>query len=427
MAVANTFTFGGVSTTTYSVIVEGAGDYSGAKRAVEMVSIPGRNGAFALDKGYFENEPVEYDVLIQGATQATFETAVSSFRNAILSKTGYQRLTDTYHPNEYRMAVYSGGFDEEPTFHGKGASFKVKFDCQPQRYLTSGETKQTIAASGDTIANPTLFDSKPLLEVVGYGDIGINGSQITVTNRPVGTISLCDISKETIANVDNQTCVREYTFDNSVLNAGDSISVDALNVQLQMWRVSPWRYNTTSIQSQSGTSFDYDTYVGLPYTGTYQLYLGYKFKNMSFINGTAKSYTRTTNFKIDYLDSSDQHQYEYAELTVTLAYDGNDTFTLTVVVPPIPSHSRNASVLINEWSGSSRTVYGDSTKSALGNPLYIDLDIGEAYKIEGDTVVSVNDAVTLSAELPVLNAGANTITFDNTITDLKIVPRWWKL
>ena len=41
MAVANTFIFGGVSTTTYGVIVEGQGDYSGAKRAVEMISIPG--------------------------------------------------------------------------------------------------------------------------------------------------------------------------------------------------------------------------------------------------------------------------------------------------------------------------------------------------------------------------------------------------
>ena len=59
--------------------------------------------------------------------------------------------------------------------------------------------------------------------------------------------------------------------------------------------------------------------------------------------------------------------------------------------------------------------------------MYIDLDIGEAYKIEGNEPVSVNDAVVLPAELPTLSPGTNTITFDNTITQLKIVPRWWRV
>ena len=140
MAVANTFTFGGISSSTYNVVVEGPGDYSAPKRAVEAIEIPGRNGAFQLDKGYYENITVEYSCLLKDTTQANFETAVASFRNAIVSQEGYQRLTDTYHTNEYRMAVYAGGFDEDPSFHGKGAVFKLKFDCKPQRFLTAGET-----------------------------------------------------------------------------------------------------------------------------------------------------------------------------------------------------------------------------------------------------------------------------------------------
>ena len=73
------------------------------------------------------------------------------------------------------------------------------------------------------------------------------------------------------------------------------------------------------------------------------------------------------------------------------------------------------------------SVLLDSTVSVLGNPVYIDLDIGEAYKIEGGSIVSVNDAVNMPANLPVLNPGSNTITYDNTFTDVKIVPRWWKI
>ena len=40
---------------------------------------------------------------------------------------------------------------------------------------------------------------------------------------------------------------------------------------------------------------------------------------------------------------------------------------------------------------------------------------------------SLNAYIDLGSDLPVLAPGANTITFDNTITDLKVVPRWWKI
>ena len=68
-----------------------------------------------------------------------------------------------------------------------------------------------------------------------------------------------------------------------------------------------------------------------------------------------------------------------------------------------------------------------STKSALGEPLYFDLDIGEAYKIEDEQIISVNNAVTIPAKLPALKSGNNTITYDRTITQFKVVPRWWEV
>ena len=68
-----------------------------------------------------------------------------------------------------------------------------------------------------------------------------------------------------------------------------------------------------------------------------------------------------------------------------------------------------------------------STKSALGEPLYFDMDIGEAYKVEDGEIISVNNAVSFPAELPVLQPGPNSIAFDNTVDELDIVPRWWEV
>ena len=72
-------------------------------------------------------------------------------------------------------------------------------------------------------------------------------------------------------------------------------------------------------------------------------------------------------------------------------------------------------------------VIGDSTVSALGSVVYIDLDIGEAYNLDYGEPVSVNNAVNLGSDLPTLPPGATTVNYDNTITDLKIAPRWWRI
>ena len=69
----------------------------------------------------------------------------------------------------------------------------------------------------------------------------------------------------------------------------------------------------------------------------------------------------------------------------------------------------------------------DSTVNLLGHPTYIDCDVGEAYRIEGGEYKSCNARVTLDSDLPALAPGSNKINFDNTVTDLKIAPRWWRI
>ena len=404
MAVANTFIFGGVSTTTYGVIVEGSGDYSGAKRAVEMISIPGRDGAFALDKGYYENEPVEYDVLIQGATQTTFEAAVSSFKNAILSKTGYQRLTDTYHPNEYRMAVYAGGFDEEPKFHGKGASFKVKFDCKPQRFLTSGETASTVANNG-TMTNPTLFDAKPLLEVEGYGTIGFNGYEIEIASVDIGDITLANSgsgSNITLSNTSN-------------LNSGDEITVRACVLEAT-YGYSGVTFKRAGVESISGA--DKGNASATASAG------GYKVTVRAELNSSLKlayGTSKTTTMSVGWYARHEGGNTLTATTTLTLAYNGSSTITLSSTY----SSSTSATQQAKAFNHGNVTAY--STKPYNFGSIFVDCDLGEFYRLENGVPISMNHVGDLGSDLPKLAPGSNTFTKDNTITQLKVKPRWWKV
>ena len=148
-AMYKSLSFDNTSSRSYGVYITGEAVYNAPERAVEMISIPGRNGAFALDKGRFENIEVSYPAGIFADNEADFAQAVSDFRNFLCSKKGYCRLSDEYNPSEYRMAVYKSGLEVDPA-QLRAGEFTITFDCKPQRWLTSGEVAVDIGTWGDT-------------------------------------------------------------------------------------------------------------------------------------------------------------------------------------------------------------------------------------------------------------------------------------
>ena len=101
--------FGGVDSSDYGIYISGEGVYNAPERDVELVNVPGRNGAIALDQGRYNNIKVTYPAMVLEADQEHFRERLSEFRNAILSQKGYQRLEDSYHSDEFRMGVYHDG------------------------------------------------------------------------------------------------------------------------------------------------------------------------------------------------------------------------------------------------------------------------------------------------------------------------------
>lgn len=184
----NTLTFNNVSSSTFSLYISGEGTFDGTARNVQTFNVPGRNGTLVIDNGYYDNISVSYPAFIVDAFDANF----SALRAFLLSHIGYFKLSDTYHPTEFRMARYTGNIAPKMTQHNREGEFTITFDCKPQRFLNSGETVTTLTADG-TVSNPTLFDSKPLLRVYGYGDLGIGSETITIASNAYTYIDIdCD-------------------------------------------------------------------------------------------------------------------------------------------------------------------------------------------------------------------------------------------
>lgn len=395
-----TFTFDGESSADYGVYITGEGVFNAPERAVEMVDIPGRNGSYALDQGRFGNIEVTYTAGMVDDSETDFADRLADVRNWLCSKKGYVRLEDEYNPDEYRMAVYSSGISVE---HAdlKTGEFEISFDCKPQRWLTSGETATAVANNG-TLTNPTRFDAEPLLEVKGYGGIEFNGYEIDIENVVLGRIDIADgYNFEQGASFD---------FDTDLFNLGDVISVSGT---LHINFVTDAMSNITITDSDA----DFQTFgITERITTTF---------STSFVFGTD---TTKANHLTYYGEKK-----PLLSVTGTLTLTVDQTITLdavngklSITATPTASTTGNANFSMRHQYGDI-SAWGNSTVSALGNPTYIDCEIGEAYMYKGGNIVSCNSAVALGSDLPKLAPGANTITFDNTVTELKIHPRWWRV
>lgn len=184
------FIFNSLDSRNFGAYVFAKNPFEVAVRNVEKVNVPGVSGDLLIDNGSFENETIEYNVIITD----NFRTKVSGMNNALASSRGYCRLEDDFNADEFRLAAFHNGIVIDKLVGSKGSvsgRFTCRFDCKPQRYLKSGETGISVSAgTTKTISNPTLFESLPKILVTGTGTFTVNARQITVSNNNSSGITI---------------------------------------------------------------------------------------------------------------------------------------------------------------------------------------------------------------------------------------------
>jgi len=413
--------FGGIDSRDYGVYITGEAVYNAPVRDVEMINVPGRNGAYALDRGRFENITVTYPAGMMEGTAADFSANISDFRNALAALTGYQRLTDDYNPAEYRQAVYTGGLEVEAATGHNAGEFEIVFTCKPQRFLTAGEQAVTVT-SGDELDNPTLFNSHPLLMVWGDGHIIIGENTITVEDVPVGGVTLAPYGEKYVSlralatdNTLRQAIAREISINGDLMNSGDTITVSSMGFTFAVTPPDGTEISgaTFTIDQEDFTRQSTSVIIATGSVVTFT-YIG---TDGTFTAGTS-GYQRAEGT----ITATDSNSNTYSLwFSSRVHYDGANTiqaeFWLRIPAGWAPAVSQNTGA-----------ITGYSTRTPEGSAVFIDLDIGEAYFHVNGSPVSADNLVTFEHyELPELDPGTNVITFDNTVTQLQVVPRWWKV
>ena len=417
MDLKHNFTFGGVNTANYGIFISGEGVYNSPERDVTMLTVPGRNGQLTIDNGRFENIEVTYPCFIEAGTGATDISArIRAFRNAIGSLTGYQRLEDTYHSDEYREGIFKAGLNVEPVVYHTGGEFEITFDCKPQRWLTSGENAISLT-SGDTIPNAEAFASKPLLVVAGAGSIQLDSKTIVLGGSLIGDIDIVDTKSATGA--------QEITvaISDDLLVTGDDITASIYTgapILVAYGIDAGGGYITSralSSETETGTGQHIDT---SDYSGQYGAIF-------TFNKGTTATQSHTWTYTVDgiyYPGGVETAVTGTVTVTISAQYTGTEVIFTYTVTPSVATITVTVTQATNITGAV--TVRGNSTRSTLGETIYIDCDLGAAYTYDsGGNIVNLNSSVTLPSTLPEIPAGGAAVTFD--VSTLSIIPRWWRI
>lgn len=149
-------------------------------RSTETITIPGMNGSLELDNGRYENVPVKYGcILIDDGKRR-----IDAFIDYMVRQKGYQRLEDTFSPDEFRLGRYIGGTDK--TYVGEKGKFEISFDCKPQRFLKIGEN-EIDSTSEVVLLNPTNQVSLPIIRIYGTGEVMVTSEKLftlTINENP---------------------------------------------------------------------------------------------------------------------------------------------------------------------------------------------------------------------------------------------------
>lgn len=159
-------------------------------KAVENISVPGRNGDLTVDGKRFENISIPFECYIP----KDFRKHYRNLTNYIFSLKGYKRIESDEEPDVFRMGQIKNEITPKMGQFGKFGSFTITIDFQPQKWLKSGEDEYLVNSS-ITLSNPTFFEAKPLLKVKGTGTIRVNSDTLVLSTNTGTTFIDCEMQE----------------------------------------------------------------------------------------------------------------------------------------------------------------------------------------------------------------------------------------
>ena len=422
----------GADSRDFGVFISGQGTFNAPEKAYDFYTIPGRNGALIGNEKRLENVELTYQAFIC----ENFEENVANLRAFLLGLNGYQMLTDSYHPDEYRMAAFVGPLEIDVSDTNDSGEFTLRFNCKPQRYLFTGYANYHFIpeggqeVSGESVnAYQTLLDTSVMrvridcanvcgappspAELTGYTEKWLsvdneesysftlsNGDRVSAGDYDLitgeGTVErlilpLLEIGWE----YDNGLFVLPFPEISGILACSHypltEISYDGENVRIRDSRFS----DADSFMAWlSGETVEIDAVCAEPIEVSFEpYYIDFPPEDYVLLSVGEDTVLTVKYQECDYVENPT----EFDAQPIIYVY-GTGTFTINDI---------------------------DITVNACEDCVTIDCELMDCYEWD----INRNNDVTFSTyDFPVLVPGETRVEFgEGNIRAIQLVPRWWRV
>lgn len=233
---ANWFTFAGVQSSDYGVIVQTFPPLTLPEERAKFEPIPGRSGSLTLLEGdaVYEDIVLSIDCYVRDVDKLDLIAAW-------LRGSGDLVLGNM--PDRCYKARCINQTEIGKVLRGRAyRAFPAVFRCSPYRYIYPEPTAKIYASSPDSINNPGTVDAVPTITVVGSGDI-----DLTIGDRTIHIYSLAsEISIDCDAGVaynGTTNLTSTVTFDRFPWTIPPGISTVSWTGSVTSVTITrPWRY-----------------------------------------------------------------------------------------------------------------------------------------------------------------------------------------
>ena len=205
--------------------------FSSPTRDVRVMQVPGRNGDLIMDNGRFESVIRSIPCRLEAPKGENVEQLINQINNWLIDDGGFHEFRWDNDPEfKYLARVESDVVSRRML--SRFGRVVIDFRLHPIKYLESSLEARQIT-NGTNVVNQFNVDAKPLIRIIGGGNITINIGGRTLVLQEISGGCIIDSETQTITTLDGSVTLFDRMYSPfPVLQSGNNVISFPSNIQV---------------------------------------------------------------------------------------------------------------------------------------------------------------------------------------------------
>jgi len=232
------FKFKGKRSDEMHLIIENNVGFASPERDLEFIAIPGRDGELIIDNKRYGSVTRTIPCVLSLPKDESVEHVATKIGNWLNVDHQYHDFHWAEDPEFVYRAMFYESFNLQRVIRRFGR-LVLNFKMHPIKYLKSSLVERSVA-SGFNLHNPLTLPSKPIIKIVGHGDmrIRINDQEVVLSRIEEGGV-IIDSENQTVTTLDGRWSQARHlvTYPFPVLEVGNNVITYQADNSLRLSRI----------------------------------------------------------------------------------------------------------------------------------------------------------------------------------------------